>query len=74
MPTRKLYTVIIATGERHELLTLHSDGTLTAEVEEMVEAVSILHDRRGLSNEFIFEYMKNQANAYVKRVEEVVED
>jgi hypothetical protein len=73
MPTRKLYAVDTSTGERYELLTLHPDGSLTAEADDMAEALPVLRGN-GLSNEFIFEYMKRKSNAYVQHVEEIVDE
>jgi hypothetical protein len=54
-------------------MTLHPDGSLTAEAEDMAEAIPVLQGR-GLSNEFIFERTKRRDNAYVRHVEEVVEE
>ncbi|MEV6827399.1 hypothetical protein [Amycolatopsis sp. NPDC051102] len=61
------------TGEKIRLMTLHSDGSLTAESDDMAEAIPVLQGR-GLSNEFIFDRTKRRDNAYVRHVEEVVED
>lgn len=73
MPTRVLYAVIANTGQRFRLMTLHPDGSLTVEADDMADAVPVMQ-RRGLSNEFIFETTKQRDNAYVRHVEEVVED
>ena len=73
MPTRKLYSVIRSTGKKYPLLTLHPDGSLTAEAEDMAEAIPVLR-REGLSNESIFEDMKRRSNAYVQRVEEIADE
>jgi hypothetical protein len=55
-------------------MTLHSDGSLTAEADDMTAAIPVLRDERGFSNEFIFETTKRRSNAYVRHVEEVVEE
>lgn len=73
MPTRILYAVVAATGERFRLMTLHPDGSLTAEADDMVDAIPVLQGR-GLSNEFIFESTKSRDNAYVRHVEEVADE
>ncbi|RBQ13835.1 hypothetical protein DP939_43875 [Spongiactinospora rosea] len=73
MPTRILYAVDTATGERYRLMTLHPDGSLTADAPDMVEAIPIFQ-ARGLSNEFIFERTRRRSNAYIRHVEEVIPD
>ncbi|MFI0419453.1 hypothetical protein [Spongiactinospora sp. 9N601] len=73
MPTRILYAVDTSTGEKFRLMTLHPDGSLTAEAPDMAEAIPVLK-ARGLSNEFIFERTKRRSNAYMRHVEEVVPD
>jgi hypothetical protein len=57
----------------YELVTLHPDGSLTAEADDMAKAVPVLQ-KRGLSNEFVFEYIKRKSNAYVRHVEEIVDE
>jgi hypothetical protein len=74
MPTRILYAVDTSTGQKYRLMTLHSDGSLTAEADDMTAAIPVLRDERGFSNEFIFETTKRRSNAYVRHVEEVVEE
>jgi hypothetical protein len=54
-------------------MTLHPDGSLTAEADDMAEAIPVLQGRE-LSNEFIFEWAKRRDNAYVRHVEEVVDE
>ncbi|HEY0691561.1 MAG TPA: hypothetical protein VGD71_21285 [Kribbella sp.] len=54
-------------------MTLHPDGSLTAEADDMAEAIPVLQGR-GLSNEFIFETTKHRDNAYVRHVEKVVDE
>ncbi|MDP9793177.1 hypothetical protein J2S43_001689 [Catenuloplanes nepalensis] len=74
MPTRRLYAHVHSSGNRYPLLTLHADGSLTADDDEMADAIAGLRDTHGLSNEAIFHYMKNKANAYVKHVEEIEDE
>lgn len=74
MTTRILYAVDTSTGERYRLMTLHPDGSLTAEADDMAEAIPVLRDERGLSNEFIFESTRRRSNAYVRHVEEIIEE
>ncbi|MEV4052803.1 hypothetical protein AB0J55_16600 [Amycolatopsis sp. NPDC049688] len=74
MTTRILYAVDTSTGERLRLMTLHPDGSLTAEASYIAEAVPVYRDKHGFSDEFIFEYTKRRGNGYVRYVEETVED
>jgi hypothetical protein len=73
MPTRRLYAVDASTEKRYGLVALHPDGSLTAEADDMAEAIPVLR-QRGLSNEFIFEYIKRRDNAYMRHVEEIVDE
>lgn len=67
------HAVIAATGGRFRIMTLHPDGSLTAEADDMAEAIPVLQGR-GFSNEFIFETTKRRDNAYTRHVEEVVDE
>ena len=74
MSTRILYAVENSTGEKFRLMTLHSDGSLTADASDIAEAIPVYRDEFGFSNELIFEYTKRRGNGYVRYVEETVED
>ncbi|MFC3997258.1 hypothetical protein ACFOVU_15105 [Nocardiopsis sediminis] len=65
-----LYAQDRRTKDVRSFLTLHDDGTLTSDDPHMVKAIPRYREKRGWSNERIFEYFAAESNAYVRYYEE----
>jgi len=70
MTARVLYAQDRRTKDVRPFLTLHDDGTLSSDDHHMAKAIPRYRDKRGWSDERIFEYFTTKSNAYVRYFEE----
>ncbi|WP_433696796.1 hypothetical protein [Nocardiopsis sp. CA-288880] len=70
MRARVLYAQDRRTKEVRSFLTLLDDGTLTSDDLHMTKAISRYREKRGWSDERVFEYFTTKSNAYVRYFEE----